>query len=91
VDDTGEGRSKGLRMPTGPLRWDEVDAEELDRIALAIVRNAMPQNGENSNTASRMAAEAAALQKDQQDLLGLGRIDTQSCCLVQRPLPRRLF
>ena len=72
-----------------PGQWDEVDAEELERIALAIARNAMPQSSENSDIAARMAAQLAAAQMDQLDILGLGRIDTQNCSLVPalRPPP----
>lgn len=91
MEDTGESRAgKGPRVASGPIRWDEVDTEELERIALAIARNAMPQNSENSDIAARMAAQAAALQMDQQDILGLGRIDTQNCSLVSSTARPRL-
>lgn len=72
----------GAILSSGPRRWDEVDLEDIERTATAIARNAAPSNSENADLASRMAAQAAALEADQQDVLGLGRINTQNCSLV---------
>lgn len=82
--DDGTPAGKGGATPSsGPRRWDEVDLEDIERTAKAIAQNAAPSSSQNAELASRMAAEAAALEADQQDVLGLGRINTQNCTLVR--------
>ncbi|KAK9814628.1 hypothetical protein WJX72_008970 [[Myrmecia] bisecta] len=66
----------------GPAVWEDVDPEELERIAVTVSRNAIPSS-ENAEVASRLAMQAAALEADNQDPLGLGRIDTRNLLLVR--------
>ena len=47
-------------------------------------RSAMPSSSDNSELANRLAMQAAALEADNMDPLGLGRIDTQVLGLVSR-------
>lgn len=61
-------------------------AVQLERIAVNVSRNAMPSNSDNSELANRLAMQAAALEADNLDPLGLGRIDSQGMSLV-RSLP----
>lgn len=58
---------------------------QLEGIAVAVSRNAMPSNSDNSELANRLAMQAAALEADNMDPLGLGRIDTQGLSLVRAP------
>lgn len=67
----------------GPANWDEVDGDDVQRIALNISRSAVPA-AENSEVASRLAMQAAALEADNLDPLGLGRIDNRQLTLVRR-------
>lgn len=66
----------------GPAKWDEVDGDDVQRIALNISRSAVPA-AENSEVASRLAMQAAALEADNLDPLGLGRIDNRQLTLVR--------
>ena len=66
----------------GPAKWEEVDGDDVQRIALNISRSAVPA-AENSEVASRLAMQAAALEADNLDPLGLGRIDTRQLTLVR--------
>eukprot|EP00891_Asterochloris_glomerata_P008851 jgi/Astpho2/8851/fgenesh1_pg.00129_%23_37_t len=59
----------------GPVVWDNVDSQELQRVALNVCTHAVPSN-DAGETASRLAMQAAALESDNQDPLGQGRIDT---------------
>ena len=52
---------------------------------MAVSRSAMPSNADNSELANRLAMQAAALEADNLDPLGLGRIDGQALCLVSTP------
>lgn len=47
-----------------------------------VSRNAMPSNADNSELANRLAMQAAALEADNLDPLGLGRIDGHALSLV---------
>ena len=55
---------------------------QLERIAVNVSRSAMPSSSDNSELANRLAMQAAALEADNMDPLGLGRIDTQVLGLV---------
>lgn len=66
----------------GPAAWDEVDTEELERIAVNIMRSVVPSN-ENLEVGARLAMQAAAMEADNLDPLGLGRIDTRHFDLVR--------
>ena len=65
----------------GPGKWEEVDMDDVQRIALNISRSAVPA-AENAEVASRLAMQAAALEADNLDPLGLGRIDSRQLTLV---------
>ena len=65
----------------GPATWEEVDTEELARIALHICSNTVPST-DHAEAASRLAMQAASLDTDTLDLLALGRIDTRQLRLV---------
>ncbi len=65
----------------GPGNWEEVDVDDVQRIALNISRSAVPA-AENAEVASRLAMQAAALEADNLDPLGLGRIDSRQLTLV---------
>ena len=72
----------------GPVVWDNVDSQELQRVALNVCTHAVPSN-DAGETASRLAMQAAALESDNQDPLGQGRIDTTVLGLVSAaPLQR---
>ena len=60
------------------LTW----AAQLERVAVNVSRSAMPSSSDNSELANRLAMQAAALEADNMDPLGLGRIDTQVLGLV---------
>lgn len=49
------------RLTEGPGTWDEVDTEEIERVAVGIARNAMPSNIDNTELASRLAAQVQGL------------------------------
>lgn len=55
---------------------------QLERVAVNVSRNAMPSNADNSELANRLAMQAAALEADNLDPLGLGRIDGHALSLV---------
>jgi len=57
-------------------------AVQLERVAVNVSRSAMPSSSDNSELANRLAMQAAALEADNMDPLGLGRIDTQVLGLV---------
>lgn len=69
----------------GPSSWEEVDTEELARIALHICSNTVPST-DHAEAASRLAMQAASLDTDTLDLLALGRIDTRQLRLVSLSL-----
>lgn len=75
--------SRGPQEPffDGPAAWEEVDTEELERIAVNIMRSVVPST-ENLEVGARLAMQAAAMEADNQDPLGLGRIDTRQLALV---------
>lgn len=66
----------------GPASWEEVDTEELERIAVNIMRSVVPST-ENLEVGARLAMQAAAMEADNNDPLGLGRIDTRQLALVR--------
>ncbi|KAK9917910.1 hypothetical protein WJX75_009504 [Coccomyxa subellipsoidea] len=76
--------SRGAQEPffDGPAAWEEVDTEELERIAVNIMRSVVPST-ENLEVGARLAMQAAAMEADNQDPLGLGRIDTRQLALVR--------
>ncbi len=76
--------SRGPQEPffDGPAAWEEVDTEELERIAVNIMRSVVPST-ENLEVGARLAMQAAAMEADNQDPLGLGRIDTRQLALVR--------
>jgi hypothetical protein len=78
--------SRGAQEPffDGPAAWEEVDTEELERIAVNIMRSVVPST-ENLEVGARLAMQAAAMEADNQDPLGLGRIDTRQLALVGPP------
>lgn len=65
----------------GPRTWEEVDTEEMARIALHICSNSVPST-DHAEAASRLAIQAANLDTDTLDPLALGRIDTRQLQLV---------
>ncbi|EFN53933.1 hypothetical protein CHLNCDRAFT_136162 [Chlorella variabilis] len=75
--------------PPHPTHAQQVDRDELERIALNIARNALPASasGEGAEAAARLNATAAAAEKaevhDSTDPLGYGRIDTRLLTLVR--------
>ncbi len=79
--------SQGPQEPffDGPAAWEEVDTEELERIAVNIMRSVVPST-ENLEVGARLAMQAAAMEADNQDPLGLGRIDTRQLALVRGSL-----
>ena len=66
----------------GPQAWEEVDAEELERIAVNIARAAVPST-ESLEVGARLAMQAAAMEAESADPLGLGHVDTRGLALVQ--------
>ncbi len=62
---------------------------QLERIAVNVSRSAMPSSSDNSELANRLAMQAAALEADNMDPLGLGRIDTQVLGLVRASCCRK--
>ena len=65
-------------------------AVQLERVAVNVSRSAMPSSSDNSELANRLAMQAAALEADNMDPLGLGRIDTQVLGLVSASSGRHL-
>ena len=66
----------------GPQSWEEVDVEELERIAVNIARSAVPST-ESLEVGARLAMQAAAMEAESADPLGLGRVDTRALALVR--------
>ena len=54
---------------------------ELDRVMLRVTSAAMPSS-DNKEVGTRLAMQAAALEADNSDPLGLGRIDPRQLTLV---------
>lgn len=65
----------------GPRAWNEVEEAEGQRVSLNISTHAIPSN-DSGEAAARLAWQAAMLESDSQDLLGLGRIDAHGLRLV---------
>lgn len=59
-----------------------MDPRELKRIAINIAHNAVPPT-ENAEIATRLNISAAAIDSDNTDPLGCGRIDTRLLALVR--------
>lgn len=77
----------------GPRNWEEVEEHESQRVSLSISSHAVPSN-DSGEAAARLAWQAAALEAENQDPLGLGRIDAHGlrlvsdyciCCNCARP------
>ncbi|EIE27758.1 hypothetical protein COCSUDRAFT_64368 [Coccomyxa subellipsoidea C-169] len=86
-EDLAGGTPQGSQGPQepffdGPAAWEEVDTEELERIAVNIMRSVVPST-ENLEVGARLAMQAAAMEADNQDPLGLGRIDTRQLALIR--------
>lgn len=77
-----EGELSVQRVFGGPTRWDAVDMAELNRVMLRVTAAAMPST-DNKDVGTRLAMQAAALEVDNHDLLGLGRIDPRHLSLVR--------
>ncbi|GAB4814736.1 hypothetical protein N2152v2_001782 [Parachlorella kessleri] len=60
--------------------WAEVDIDELERVAVTIAQNAVIQT-ENSEAVSRLNITASAIETDNMDPLGFGRVDTRVLAL----------
>lgn len=65
----------------GPRTWEEVEENESHRVSLSISTHAVPSN-DSGEAAARLAWQAAVLESDNQDPLGLGRIDAHGLRLV---------
>lgn len=65
----------------GPRTWEEVEENESQRVSLSISTHAVPSN-DSGEAAARLAWQAAVLESDNQDPLGLGRIDGHGLRLV---------
>ena len=74
ADDTSTGFD-------GPRSWEEVEEIESQRVSLSISSHAVPSN-DSGEAAARLAWQAAALEAENQDPLGLGRIDAHGLRLV---------
>ncbi len=59
----------------------QVDTDELERIAVSIAQNAVIET-ENSEAVSRLNMTASAIESDNMDPLGFGRVDTRVLALV---------
>ena len=69
----------------GPRTWEEVEENESQRVSLSISTHAVPSN-DSGEAAARLAWQAAVLESDNQDPLGLGRIDGHGLRLVSRSM-----
>lgn len=67
----------------GPRAWEEVEENESQRVSLNISTHAVPSN-DSGEAAARLAWQAAALEADSQDPLGMGRIDAHGLRLVRQ-------
>ncbi|KAA6419700.1 MAG: hypothetical protein FRX49_10424, partial [Trebouxia sp. A1-2] len=67
----------------GPRTWEEVEENESQRVSLSISTHAVPSN-DSGEAAARLAWQAAVLESDNQDPLGLGRIDGHGLRLVRQ-------
>lgn len=78
-----EEESNGILddIPSGPRSWEEVEENESQRVSLNISSHAVPSN-DSGEAAARLAWQAAALEAENQDPLGLGRIDAHGLRLV---------
>lgn len=65
----------------GPRAWEEVEDTESQRMSLNIATHAVPSN-DSGEAAARLAWQAAVLESENQDPLGLGRIDAHGLRLV---------
>ena len=65
----------------GPHTWEDVEENESQRVSLSISTHAVPSN-DSGEAAARLAWQAAVLESDNQDPLGLGRIDGHGLRLV---------
>lgn len=62
----------------------QVDTDELERVAVNIAQNAVVQ-ADNAEAVTRLNATANAIEADNMDPLGFGRIDTRVLALVSHP------
>lgn len=65
----------------GPRAWEDVEETESQRVSLSISTHAVPSN-DSGEAAARLAWQAAVLESENQDPLGLGRIDAHGLRLV---------
>lgn len=73
----------------GPSTWEEVEENESQRVSLSISTHAVPSN-DSGEAAARLAWQAAVLESDNQDPLGLGRIDGHGLRLVSGSMTDQL-
>ena len=76
-----ESADDGLPGYDGPRSWEEVEENESQRVSLNISSRAVPSN-DSGEAAARLAWQAAALEAENQDPLGLGRVDAHGLRLV---------
>ena len=91
MDEDLEAEADGIiddRPPgfDGPRTWEEVEENESQRVSLSISTHAVPSN-DSGEAAARLAWQAAVLESDNQDPLGLGRIDGHGLRLVSGSVP----
>ena len=77
-----ENASDGPPGFDGPRSWEEVEENESQRVSLSISSHAVPSN-DSGEAAARLAWQAAALEAENQDPLGLGRVDAHGLRLVR--------
>lgn len=65
----------------GPRAWEEVENTESQRVSLNIATHAVPSN-DSGEAVARLAWQVAVLESENQDPLGLGRIDAHGLRLV---------
>ena len=80
-EDTAETADDALAGFNGPRSWEEVEENESQRVSLSISSHVVPSN-DSGEAAARLAWQAAALEAENQDPLGLGRIDAHGLRLV---------
>lgn len=80
-EEPAETASDGLPGYDGPRSWEEVEENESQRVSLNISSHAVPSN-DSGEAAARLAWQAAALEAENQDPLGLGRVDAHGLRLV---------
>ena len=73
--------------PVGDSKlWEEVDTDELERVALAVARNAIPPDADAAEAALARRAQEPQLDLDSRDPLGLTPLDLRTLTLVKMPV-----